>query len=118
MQENLILIGAGVVALASLAALVNNVISTVRGFQKMHRADNPLRNPPLPEEMAKEYATKHDLAYEISELKAELRIERARVDDIFKQLFTQIRDLTAQLGEWQRGIERLVGKIEGKVENK
>ena len=82
----LILIGAAVVALAALAALVNYVISIVRGFQEMRHAVNPPRNPPLPEELAKEYATKHDLAYEISELKAELRLERARVDDIFKQL--------------------------------
>lgn len=121
MQDNmpyLILIGAVVVALAALAALVNYVISIIRGIQEMRHAENPPRNPPLSEELAKEYATKRDLSCEISELKAELRLERARVDDIFKQLFTQIRDLTAQLGEWQRGIERLVGKIEGKVENK
>ena len=114
----LILIGAAVVALAALAALVNYVISIVRGFKEMHRADNPPRNPPLPEELAKRYATKGELADEISELKAELRAERERVDGIFREQFAQLRDLTTQLGEWQRGIERLIGKIEGKVENK
>ena len=51
----LIIIGAAVVALAALAALVNYVISIVRGFQEMHHADNPPRNPPLPEELAKSY---------------------------------------------------------------
>ena len=40
----LIIIGAAVVALAALAALVNYVVSIVRGFQ---------RTPPLPEEDAK-----------------------------------------------------------------
>ena len=39
----LILIGAAVVALAALAALVNYVISIVRGFREMQRADNPPR---------------------------------------------------------------------------
>lgn len=117
MQDNmpyLILIGAAVVALAALAALVNYVISIVRGFQEMHRADNPPRNPPLPEELAKSYVSKKEFA----ELKAELRAERERVDGIFREQFAQLRDLTSQLGEWQRGIERLIGKIEGKVENK
>ena len=114
----LILIGAAVVALASLAALVNYGISIVRGFQEMRHAENPPRNPPLPEEIAKSYATKRDLACEIDELKQELRAERERVDGIFRELFAQQRDLTTQLGEWQRGIERLIGKIEGKVESK
>ena len=114
----LILIGAAVVALAALAALVNYVISIVRGFQEMRRVDNPPRNPPLPEALAKEYATKRDVATEIAELKQELSAERKRVDGIFRELFAQQRDLTTQLGEWQRGIERLIGKIERKVESK
>ena len=110
----LIIIGAAVVALAALAALVNYVISIVRGFQEMHPADNPPRNPPLPEELAKSYVSKKEFA----ELKEELRAERKRIDGIFRELFAQQRDLTTQLGEWQRGIERLIGKIEGKVESK
>ena len=105
----LILIGAAVVALAALAALVNYVISIVRAFR---------HDPPLPEELAKGYATKRDLASEVAELKQELREERSRVDGIFNRLFAQLREVTTQLGEWQRGIERLIGKIEGKVESK
>ena len=119
MQENmtyLLLIGAAVVAIAALAALVNYVISIVRGIQEMRHAENPPRNPPLPEEFAKEYATKRDVATEIAELKQELREERSRVDGIFNQQFAEIRRLAANIGEWQRGIERLIGKIEGKVE--
>ena len=110
----LIIIGAAVVALAALAALVNYVISIMRGFQELRHAENPPRNPPLPEELAKSYVSKKEFA----ELKAELRAERERVDGIFREQFAQLRDLTTQLGEWQRGIERLIGKIEGKVENK
>ena len=132
MQDNmsyLILIGAAVVALAALAALVNYVISIVRGFKEMHRADNPPRNPPLPEELAKSYATKHDLANEVAELKQEIKDERSRIDGILKQQFDLIRGLTADsnerftrlessINEWQRGIERMIGRIEGKVEKK
>ena len=110
----LIIIGAAVVALAALAALVNYVISIVRGFQEMRHAENPPRNPPLPEELAKDYATKR----EVAELKQELRDERSRVDGIFNQQFNAIRSLTAKISEWQLGIERLIGKIEGKVESK
>ena len=123
MQENmtyLIIIGAAVVALAALAALVNYVVSIVRGFQ---------RTPPLPEDMAKNYATKRELAAEIAELKQENREERARVDAILKQQFDLIRKLSEDtferfsglmesLKEWQLGIERMIGRIEGKVNTK
>ena len=123
MQDNmtyLIIIGAAVVALAALAALVNYVLSIVRGFR---------RDPPLPEDMAKNYATKRELAAEIAELKGELKAERERVDKILSKQFDLIRGLTAETTErynrlessissWQLGIERLIGKIEGKVESK
>jgi len=116
----LIIIGAAVVALAALAALVNYVVSIVRGFQ---------RTPPLPEDMAKNYATKRELAAEIAELKQENREERARVDAILKQQFDLIRKLSEDtferfsglmesLKEWQLGIERMIGRIEGKVNTK
>ncbi len=108
MQENmtyLIIIGAAVVALAALAALVNYVVSIVRGFQ---------RTPPLPEEVAKAYATKR----EIAELKDELRAERRRVDGILNQQFALLRDLTEKTNQWQLGVERMIGRIEGKVNDK
>ena len=116
----LIIIGAAVVALAALAALVNYVVSIVRGFQ---------RTPPIPADMAKNYATKRELAAEIAELKQENREERARVDAILKQQFDLIRKLSEDtferfsglmesLKEWQLGIERMIGRIEGKVNTK
>ena len=116
----LIIIGAAVVALAALAALVNYVVSIVRGFQ---------RTPPLPEDMAKNYATKRELAAEIAELKQENREERARGGAILKQQFDLIRKLSEDtferfsglmesLKEWQLGIERMIGRIEGKVNTK
>ncbi len=139
MQENmpyLIIIGAGVVALAALAALVNYVLSIVRGVQEMRHAENPPRNPPLPEEVAKSYATKRELAGEVEDLKGEIaelkqenKEERQRVDAILKQQFDLIRKLSedtfekfsvlmTSLKEWQLGIERMIGRIEGKVDKK
>ena len=120
MQESttyLFIIGAAVVALAALAALVNYVVSIVRGFS---------RTPPLPEEMAKAYATKRELEVEIARLWKELKDERQRVDGILKQQFDLIRGLTdanterfsrleSSISSWQLGIERMIGRIEGKV---
>ena len=108
MQENMtyfFIIGAVVVALAALAALVNYVISIVHGFR---------RDPPLPEEVAKAYATKRELA----ELKDELRTERRRVDGILNQQFALLRELTEKTNQWQLGVERMIGRIEGKVNNR
>lgn len=122
-----IIIGAAVVALAALAALVNYVISIVRSFS---------RTPPLAEELAKGYATKRELAGEIAELRQELKEERLRVDKILNQLFELIRGQSTENTErfhrleeaiqkwqkgvdnWQLGIERMIGRIEGKVDNK
>ena len=125
MQENmtyLIIIGAAVVALAALAALVSYVVSIVRGFQAMRHEANPPRNPPLPEELAKSYATKR----EIAELKQEIKGERERIDKILAKQFDLIRGLTdanterfsrleSSISTWQLGVERMIGRIEGKV---
>ncbi len=105
----LLIIGAAVVALAALAAIVNNVFSIVRGIR---------RDPPLPEELAKAYATKQELADEIAELKLELKAERDRIDDIMNQQFKLLRELTEKTNQWQLGVERMIGRIEGKVNQK
>ena len=115
-----IIIGAAVVALAALAALVSYVLSIVRSFS---------RNPPLPEELAKGYATKQELANEITELKDELKAERERIDKILAKQFDLIRGLTdanterfsrleSSISSWQLGVERMIGRIEGKVNGK
>lgn len=121
-----LIVGTVVVALAAIAGLVNYCLSIFSSIQAIRRGDAPPpRNPPLPEEIAKRYATKSEL----ESLKAELKEERARVDGILKQQFDLIRGLTEKLNakfsalesslkDWQLGIERLIGKIEGKVESK
>jgi len=150
MQDNmtyLIIIGAAVVALAALAALVNYIMSIVRGFQEMRHAENPPRNPPLPEEVAKAYATKRevtelkqeinaeiaelkhgiymnvselkrDISASIAELKHEFTKERQRVDAILKEQYDLIRELTSKTNEWHQSVNLMLGRIEGKVNNK
>ena len=141
MQENMtyfFIIGAAVVALAALAAIVNNVVSIVRGFR---------RDPPLQEEVAKTYVTKRELAdlkrdiygeiaemkqgihgeiatlkrvlsAEISELKQEFTSVRSRVDASMREQYNLIRDLTAKCSEWQQSVNLMLGRIEGKVNRK
>ena len=71
-------------------------------------------------------ALAQELAAEIAELKEELKAERERIDKIHAKQFDLIRGLTAELTErysrlessissWQLGIERMIGRIEGKV---
>lgn len=130
MQDNmpyLFIIGAAVVALAALAALVNSVMSIARGFR---------RDPPLPEEVAKSYATKQELAElkreltdglvdlkreisgDIKDLRNNINEERRRVNGDMKQLFDLVRDLTAKDNEWHQSVNLMLGRIEGKVNNK
>ena len=130
MQDNttyFIIVGAAVVALAALAALVNNVVTIVRSFG---------RTPPLPEELAKDYATKQELAGlkrelteglvdlkreisgDIKDLRNNINEERRRVNGDMKQLFDLVRDLTAKDNEWHQSVNLMLGRIEGKVNNK
>ena len=51
---------------------------------------------------------------EIAELRQEFLNERVREDSIQKQLL----ELTKKTNEWQLGIERAIGRIEGKIEAK
>lgn len=103
------IIGAVVVALAALVALVNYVLSIVHYFR---------RSPPLQEELAKGYATKQELANGLAELKEEIRSERRRVEGILNQQFDLMRDFTEKTNHWQLGVERMIGRIEGKVNGK
>ena len=107
------------------------------------RARRPPRNPPLPEEVAKAYATKRELAelrqeladsrrelageiaglkrdisVDLKDLQKEIKAERSRVDDSLKQQFDLIRDLTAKNNEWHQSVNLMLGRIEGKLNNK
>lgn len=53
-----------------------------------------------------------ECAEEIAALRQEFLNERGRVNSIQKQLL----ELTERTNKWQLGIERAIGRIEGKIE--
>lgn len=57
-------------------------------------------------------------AGEIAELRQDIRTERERIDAIQKQLFDMMLEFTEKTNKWQLGIERAIGRIEGKIEAK
>lgn len=117
------------VGLASIIAAVAGVSTIIKNFAVTKAARDPARTPPLPEELAKIYATKADLATMREELKSTCRSNHEHVDKIHSDLFSLIRktqneivtkldSLAKEIGEWQRGIERQLGKIEGQMGDK
>lgn len=55
-------------------------------------------------------------AGEIAELRQDIRNERTRIDSIQKQLYDLILEFTEKTNKWQLGIERAIGRLEGKTE--
>lgn len=53
----------------------------------------------------------------IAELRKEIRDERMRVDTIIKQHSDLQRKFNEDISKWQLGIERAIGRIEGKIES-
>ena len=55
-------------------------------------------------------------AGEIAELRQDIRTERERIDAIKKELFDRMLEFTEKTNKWQLGIERAIGRLEGKAE--
>lgn len=55
-------------------------------------------------------------AGEIAELRQDIRTERERIDAIKKELFDRMLEFTEKTNKWQLGIERAIGRLEGKIE--
>lgn len=117
------------IGLASIIGAVAGVSTIVKNFALVRAARDPARTPPLPEELAKIYATKQELISMREELKSNCKTNHEHVDKIHSDLFSLIRktqneivtkldSLSKDFTEWQRGIERQMGKIEGKMGDK
>lgn len=115
------------VGLGSIIGVVAGISTIIKNFALVKAARDPARMPPLPEELAKVYATKSDLAQVREEFRANCKASHEHVDKIHGDLFSLIRKtqndiiqkldaLANEVGAWQRGIERQIGKIEGKME--
>lgn len=117
-----------IVGLSLIIGVVAAVSTIVKNITITRAAKDPARTPPLAEEIAKIYATKAELEALRKDLKETCRANHIQVDKIHGDLFGLIRKtqndiiskldtLAREIGEWQRGIERQVGKLEGKIEN-
>lgn len=115
------------VGLASIIGAVAGVSNIVKNIAVTRAARDPARTPPLPEELAKVYATKTELLAMREELRSTCKANHEHVDKIHNDIFNLIRrtqteivtkldKLGTEISEWQRGIERQIGKIEGKLE--
>ncbi len=89
--------------LAFLLGIANQAVSLWKSFR---------RTPSLDQELNK-YATKAevlDLRREVTDITRQL-FDRQREDT--SKIMDEIKSLTSQLSDWQRGLERQVGRIEG-----
>ena len=101
-------------AVASVSAIYKNIVLA-------KAAKNPVRTPPIGEEAAKTYATKAELGLLKCEWQTSCRANHERVDKTFGEVFGVLRSQQesiiaklSEVGEWQRGVERQIGFIEGK----
>jgi hypothetical protein len=82
-----------------------------------------VRTPPIEEEAAKTYATKAELGMLRCEWQTACRANHERVDKTFGEVFSVLRaqqesiiQKLDEVGDWQRGMERQIGHIEGSIE--
>lgn len=117
------------IGLASIIGAVAGVSTIIKNIALTKATRDPARMPPLAEELAKVYATKAELISLRDDLKENCRLQHIQVDKIQGDLFSLIRktqndilakldNLSNEIGAWQRGIERQIGKFEGKIEGR
>jgi hypothetical protein len=116
------------VGLGACVAIVAGISTVYKNIVLARAVKNPARNPPSEEEAAKTYATKAELATFRCEFREQCSRNHDRVDKTLGELFSINRALTkeltdrldkyhAALAEWQRGMERQIGHLEGKINN-
>lgn len=118
-----------VVGFAAVVGIAAGISTLFKNWAVIKAARDPARNPPLPEAFAKEYATKAELISMREELRTTCARNHEHVDKIHNDIFNLIRctqreilvkfdGLVTAISEWQRGTERQLGKIEGKMGGK
>ena len=111
-MNDMYLTGAVVLAISTLLNM-GAAIATIRAST---RAKD--RDPPLPEEIAKVYATKSELISFRCEWKSACVDQHRHIDTTLGKLFDLDRDAQHRLVEWQRGVSIQLGKIENAVMGK
>lgn len=116
------------IGLGGLAMVVSAISTVIKNVALIRTARNPVRTPPIEEEAAKTYATKAELGLLRCEWQTACKMAHEKTDKTFGEIFSimraQNKEITerldkyhGQLEDWQRGIERQIGKIEGSIDN-
>ena len=114
--------------LASIIGVVAGVSNIFKNISLIRAAKNPVRTPPMEEDLAKNYATKIELSAVRCEFFERCKSNHERVEKNLSELYSLSRSLTkeltdrldryhTELAEWQRSVERQIGNIEGKINN-
>lgn len=123
-QQSILIVFLG---LAGILGAVTGVSTVIKNIALTRAARDPARMPPLAEEIAKIYATKSELRKFEDDMKTSCRANHQQVDKVHGDLFSLVRKtqgdiitrldiLSREVGEWQRGIERQIGKLEGRID--
>lgn len=123
-QQSILIVFLGLTGIIASVAAVSNIVKNVAVTRASR---DPARTPPLAEEIAKIYATKAELRKFEEDQKSMCRANHMQVDKIHSDIFGLIRktqneivvkldSLSKEVGDWQRGIERQIGHIEGRID--
>lgn len=103
------MIGAVVLGISTLLNM-GSAIASIRASTR-----TPDRQPPVPEEMAKVYATKAELINFRCEWQRTCAALHTKTDETMGKLFDLDRESEYRLAEWQRGISLQLGRIENAI---
>lgn len=92
-----------------LGALVNIAVGLSIIWINNRQKD---RDPPIPEEMARDYATKDELKSFRCEWQTHCAAQHTLTDSTIGKLFDLDRDSERKLHEWQVAVSRQLGRIE------
>jgi len=123
-QQALLIVALGV---GGIVGIVAGISTIWKNWILAKSVQNPKRTPPIEEEAAKTYATKEEMHAWKCEFTERCSRNHDRVDKTLGELFSINRALTkeltdrldkyhSELAEWQRGMERQIGNIEGKLQ--
>lgn len=116
-QQSMLIVFVG---LAGIIAAVSSISNVIKNYALIKASKNPVRTPPMEEEIAKTYATKTELAGFRCEWQSTCRENHKQVEKTFGEVFSVLRKQQTEIIEkldgvknWQLGIERQIGKLEG-----
>lgn len=95
-----------------LSTLLNLVVAWTAIRANTRREE---RKPPIPEEMAKDYATKSELNSFRAEWDRTCWAKHSKLDDVVGKLFDLNREAEVRHGEWQRAVAAQLGRIESSI---